>query len=146
MIRGMSVMRGYLDDPEATSAAITPEGWLHSGDIGFIDEQGYLTITDRKKDMFITGGFNVYPAEVERMLLAHPALFQVAVIGIPDERLGEVCCAYVVPKPDQTVTEAELIEWSRERMANYKVPRKVVITDSLPTTPTGKVQKFKLPA
>ncbi len=146
MIRGMSVMLGYLDDPEATREAITPEGWLHSGDIGFMDEQGYLTITDRKKDMFITGGFNVYPAEVERMLLAHPALFQVAVVGLPDERMGEVCCAYVVPKEGHSITEPELIEWSRERMANYKVPRKVIVTDELPTTPTGKVQKFKLTA
>lgn len=146
MIRGMSVMLGYLDDPEATREAITPEGWLHSGDIGFMDEQGYLTITDRKKDMFITGGFNVYPAEVERMLLAHPALFQVAVVGLSDERMGEVCCAYVVPKEGHSITEPELIEWSRERMANYKVPRKVIVTDELPTTPTGKVQKFKLTA
>ena len=96
--------------------------------------------------MFITGGFNVYPAEVERMLIAHPAIFQCAVIGIPDERMGEVCCAYVVPKEGTTITEQGLIEWCRERMANYKVPRKVVVTDSLPTTSTGKVQKFKLPA
>ena len=146
MIRGMSVMLGYLDDPVATAEAITPEGWLHSGDIGFMDGQGYLTITDRKKDMFITGGFNVYPAEVERMLLAHPALFQVAVVGLPDERMGEVCCAYVVPKQGQSIAEAELIAWSREHMANYKVPRKVIVTNELPTTPTGKVQKFKLTA
>jgi acyl-CoA synthetase (AMP-forming)/AMP-acid ligase II len=146
MIRGISVMIGYLDDPEATRAAITPDGWLHSGDIGFMDEQGYVAITDRKKEMFITGGFNVYPAEVERMLIAHPAIFQCAVIGIPDERMGEVCCAYVVPKEGTTITEQGLIEWCRERMANYKVPRKVVVTDSLPTTSTGKVQKFKLPA
>ena len=111
-----------------------------------MDEQGYVAITDRKKEMFITGGFNVYPAEVERMLIAHPAIFQVAVVGIPDERMGEVCCAYVVPKQGMTIEEDELIAWSRERMANYKVPRKVVVADELPTTPTGKVQKFKLPA
>lgn len=146
MIRGMSVMLGYLDDEKATSEAITPDGWLHSGDIGFMDEQGYLTITDRKKDMFITGGFNVYPAEVENMLMAHPAVFQVAVIGIPDERMGEVCAAYVVAKEGHTISEQELIGWSREHMANYKVPRKVVVMDALPTNATGKVQKFKLPA
>ncbi len=146
MIRGISVMIGYLDDPVATAETITPDGWLHSGDIGFMDEQGYVAITDRKKEMFITGGFNVYPAEVERMLIAHPAIFQLAVVGIPDERMGEVCCVYVVPKEGMTIEEDELIAWSRERMANYKVPRKVVACDSLPTTPTGKVQKFKLPA
>ncbi len=146
MIRGMSVMLGYLDDEEATREAINTEGWLHSGDIGFMDKDGYLTITDRKKDMFITGGFNVYPAEVENMLLAHPAIFQAAVIGIPDERMGEVCAAYVVPKEGHSIGDRELIDWSRERMANYKVPRKVVVMDTLPTNATGKVQKFKLPA
>ena len=145
MIRGMNVMLGYLDDEEATREAITPEGWLHSGDIGTLDEEGYLRITDRKKEMFITGGFNVYPAEVEKQLMAHPAVFQVAVIGIPDERMGEVCCAHIVPKQGRSITEAELIEWSRERLANYKVPRKVVVAKSLPTNATGKVQKFKLP-
>lgn len=146
MIRGLSVMLGYLDDPEATREAITPDGWLHSGDIGFMDEEGYLTITDRKKNMFITGGFNVYPAEVENMLMAHPSVFQVAVTGIPDERMGEVCCAWVVPKEGHVIDEQQLIDWSRERMANYKVPRKVIVTSELPTTPTGKVQKFKLSA
>ncbi|MBV1916996.1 MAG: AMP-binding protein, partial [Sphingomonadaceae bacterium] len=145
MIRGKNVMLGYLDDEEATKEAITADGWLHSGDIGCLDPEGRLKITDRKKEMFITGGFNCYPAEIEKVLVAHPALIQVAVIGIPDERMGEVCSAYVVPKEGQTIEEQELIDWSRERMANYKVPRKVMVCDSLPTNATGKVQKFKLP-
>ena len=144
VVRGMNVMQGYLDDTSATSEAIDPEGWLHTGDIGTLDEAGYLRITDRKKDMFIVGGFNCYPAEIEKMLLAHPAIQQVAVVGVPDNRLGEVARAYVVLKPACRLDQTSLVEWSRERMANYKVPRSVVFTDLLPTNATGKVQKFKL--
>ncbi|WP_246152747.1 FadD3 family acyl-CoA ligase [Sphingomonas montanisoli] len=146
MIRGMNVMLGYLDDPKATEEAIDPDGWLHSGDIGILDEAGYLRITDRKKDIFIVGGFNCYPAEIEKMLLAHPAILQVAVTGIPDERMGEVGRAFVVLKPGTELDEKTLIAWSREHMANFKVPRSVIFSDELPTNATGKVQKFKLPA
>jgi HIP---CoA ligase len=106
-----------------------------------MDERGYLTITDRKKDMFIVGGFNVYPAEVENLLLAHPAVAQVAVVGMPDERLGEVGCAFVVPRAGATVDPDELVAWARDQMANYKVPRAVEIVDSLPLNATGKVMK-----
>ncbi|MDB5583571.1 MAG: fatty acid--CoA ligase [Bradyrhizobium sp.] len=144
MIRGMNVMRGYLDDPEATAEAIDADGWLHSGDVGVLDDQGYLRITDRKKDVFIVGGFNCYPAEIEKMLLAHPAILQVAVAGIADERLGEVGKAYVVRKDGAQLSVEELIAWSRERMANFKVPRQVAFVTMLPTNATGKVQKFKL--
>ncbi|MDQ8757595.1 FadD3 family acyl-CoA ligase [Sphingosinicella sp. LHD-64] len=144
VIRGMNVMRGYLDDPEATAQAIDADGWLHSGDIGVLDAAGYLRITDRKKDMFIVGGYNCYPAEIEKMLLAHPAILQVAVAGVPDERMGEVGKAYVVRKQDHVLEAEELIAWSRERMANFKVPRHVAFVPELPTNATGKVQKFRL--
>ena len=142
--RGMTVMKGYLDDPAATAEAIDPAGWLHTGDIGVLDAAGYLRITDRKKDIFIVGGFNCYPAEIEKMLSAHPAVQQVAVVGVPDERMGEVGKAYVVRKPGATLEAAELIAWSRARMANFKAPRYVEFADALPTNATGKVQKFRL--
>lgn len=146
LIRGMNVMQGYLDDPAATAEAIDGEGWLHTGDVGVLDDAGYLRITDRKKDMFIVGGFNCYPAEIERALLAHPDILYVAVTGIPDERMGEVGRAHVVLKPGATLDAEALIAWSRERMANYKVPRSVVFTSELPLNATGKVQKFRLRA
>lgn len=146
VIRGMNVMRGYLDDPEATAAAIDPDGWLHSGDIGVLDEKGYLRITDRKKDMFIVGGFNCYPAEIEKMLLNHPAILAVAVAAIPDERMGEVGKAWVVLKEGASLDAGALIAWSRERMANFKVPREVAFLAELPMSATGKVQKFRLQA
>jgi HIP---CoA ligase len=108
------------------------------------DEAGYLRITDRMKDVFIVGGFNCYPAEIENMLLAHPAILQVAVTGVPDERMGEIGKAWVVLKDGAALTEGELIAWSRERMANFKVPRTAAFVEALPTNATGKVQKFKL--
>ena len=143
-IRGQNVMQGYLDDPAATAAAIDTAGWLHTGDIGVLDDAGYLRITDRKKDMYITGGFNCYPAEIEKILLGHPAIQQVAVTSMPDARLGEVGCAHLVLKPGCNLTEAALISWSRDQMANYKVPRAVRVLAELPLNATGKVQKFKL--
>jgi acyl-CoA synthetase (AMP-forming)/AMP-acid ligase II len=143
-VRGFNVTRGYLDDPEASREAIDAGGWLHTGDIGVLDERGYLRITDRKKDMFIVGGFNAYPAEIEAMLLEHPKVVHAAVIGIPDERLGEVGMAFVVPGSGEPLASDELIAWARERMANYKVPRRVEIVSELPLTPSGKVQKFVL--
>jgi acyl-CoA synthetase (AMP-forming)/AMP-acid ligase II len=146
LVRGYVVMRGYDDDPEATAEAVDRDGWLHTGDIGRLDAAGYLRITDRLKDMFIVGGFNAYPAEIEQALSAHPAVAQAAVIGIPDERLGEVGAAFVVVAPGSTIDPDELIAWSRERMANYKVPRRVEVVDALPLVPAGKVDKVALRA
>lgn len=139
LIRGYNVMQGYLDDPAATAEAIDPGGWLHTGDLGSLDEGGRLTIIGRKKDMFIVGGFNAYPAEIEGFLLEHPAVEQAAVVGFPDERLGEVCKAFVVLKG--AVSEHALITWSREKMAGFKVPRYVEFRTELPTNATGKVVK-----
>lgn len=142
--RGYNVMPGYYLDPEATAATIDADGWLHTGDVGVMDENGCLTITDRKKDMFIVGGFNAYPAEIENALLEHPAVANAAVIGVPDDRLGEVGHAFVVARHGANVAPDELIEWARPRMANFKVPRRVTVVDALPTNASGKVQKFEL--
>ena len=144
VIRGYNVMLGYYEDEEQTRETVDPEGWLHTGDIGVMDERGYLRITDRMKDMFIMGGFNCYPAEIEGLLFEHPQVAQVAVIGIPDERMGEVGMAFVVAQPGTQPTSEELIAWSREHMANYKVPRRVEFVDALPLNASGKVQKFVL--
>jgi acyl-CoA synthetase (AMP-forming)/AMP-acid ligase II len=146
LVRGQGVMLGYLDDPVATAEAIDTGGWLHTGDVGTMNENGYVRITDRKKDLYISGGFNVYPAEVEKLLSAHPAIAMVAVIGIPDERMGEVGRAYIVQRPGSTATEAELNEWSRQNMANYKVPRSFVFVEDLPRNASGKVLKTELRA
>ncbi|MET9992761.1 FadD3 family acyl-CoA ligase [Streptomyces mutabilis] len=142
LVRGYSVMRGYLDDPEATAEAIDADGWLHTGDLGELDEEGRLRIVGRKKDMFIVGGFNAYPAEIEGFLLKHPAVAQVAVVGVPDARMGQVGKAFVVRRAE--VTEAELIAWAAERMAGFKVPRHVEFRADLPLTATGKVLKDRL--
>ncbi|WP_308161820.1 FadD3 family acyl-CoA ligase [Mycolicibacterium goodii] len=151
LIRGYSVMQGYLDDPAATAEAIDADGWLHTGDLGTLDGDGRLRIVGRKKDMFIVGGFNAYPAEIEGFLLEHPAVAQVAVIGVEDERLGQVGKAFVVLKEPaaetgQRVSAEDLIVWSRERMAGYKVPRYVEFLDELPLNATGKVMKDRLQA
>jgi acyl-CoA synthetase (AMP-forming)/AMP-acid ligase II len=143
-VRGFNVMKGYFNDPEATAAAIDGDGWLRTGDIGFVDDGGNLRITDRKKDMFIVGGFNAYPAEIENAMLAHPDLAQVAVVGVPDERLGEVGVAFVIPAAGHAVDPAEVIAWCREKMANFKVPRRVEVVDALPLNPSGKVMKYVL--
>jgi acyl-CoA synthetase (AMP-forming)/AMP-acid ligase II len=143
-VRGYAVMRGYFDAPEATAEAFTPDGWLRTGDIGILDRAGNLRITDRIKDMFIVGGFNAYPAEIENMISRHPAVAQVAVVGAPDERLGEVCFAYVIPRQGRAITAAELIAWCHEEMANFKIPRYVEFVTSLPLNPSGKVVKLEL--
>lgn len=135
---------GYLDDAEATRDAFTPEGWLKTGDIGVLDERGYLKITGRKKEMFITGGFNCYPAEIEFNIAKHPDITEVAVIGAPDERLGEVGIAFVVRSVGCSLSEQELLSWASERMANYKLPRSVVFVDSLPRTALGKIARADL--
>ena len=141
-VRGFNVMQGYMDMPEETADAITSDGWLKTGDIGTQDANGYIKITDRKKDMVIVGGFNVYPAEIEKSLLQHPAIKDAAVTGAPDERLGEVTHAHIVKA--EAVSEDELISWCRENMANYKVPRGVSFHDSLPRNASGKVMKYLL--
>ena len=142
LVRGYGVMQGYLDDPVATADAIDADGWLHTGDLGNLDDAGRLRIVGRKKDMFIVGGFNAYPAEIEGFLMNHPAVAQAAVIGVPDERLGQVGKAFVVRKGGKnTVSAEELIGWCRERMAGFKVPRSVQFLDALPLNATGKVVK-----
>ena len=144
--RGYHVMQGYYGDPDATAEAIDADGWLHTGDLGTMDARGYLAITDRKKDMFIVGGFNAYPAEIENALLGHPAIAQVSVVGVPDARQGEVGHAFVVARSGCTLDPTEVIAWSREQMANYKVPRAVHVVASLPVNASGKVLKFELRA
>ncbi|MBX5486339.1 3-[(3aS,4S,7aS)-7a-methyl-1,5-dioxo-octahydro-1H-inden-4-yl]propanoyl:CoA ligase [Mycolicibacterium hassiacum DSM 44199] len=145
LVRGYGVMQGYLDDPVATAEAIDADGWLHTGDLGNFDDTGRLRIIGRKKDMFIVGGFNAYPAEIEGFLMQHPAVAQAAVIGVPDERLGQVGKAFVVLKDGAPAVSADdLIAWSRERMAGFKVPRYVEFLDALPLNATGKVMKDQL--
>lgn len=144
VVRGYNVMAGYFEDPEQTAEVIDGHGWLHTGDIGVMDERGYLRITDRKKDMFIVGGFNAYPAEIESLLVGHPDISQVAVVGVPDERLGEVGVAFVVPAPSRTVDPDEVVVWARRAMANFKAPRTVIVIDALPLNASGKVRKFEL--
>jgi len=141
LLRGGSIMSHYLDDPAATAEALSPDGWLRTGDLGTVDPAGYLRIAGRSKDMFIVGGFNAYPAEIENALLRHPDIRQVAVIGIPDARLGEVAMAFVVMKTGSAGTAADIIGWSRDRMANFKVPRVVEFVEELPLNATGKVVK-----
>ena len=144
LVRGYGVMKGYLDDAVATAEALDAEGWLHTGDIGVLDREGYLRITDRKKDVFISGGFNCYPAEIEKRLCEHPAVEAVAVVGIPDERLGEVGKAFVVLRPGREVDGAVLIAWARDNMANYKVPRAIEFCPDLPRNAAGKVLRSQL--
>ena len=151
VVRGPSIMAGYLDDPEAT-AEVLRDGWLHTGDVGELEPAGRLRIVDRLKDMVVVGGFNVFPAEVEHVLLEHPAVAQAAVVGEPDARLGEVVVAHVVVRgpgdepADGPVDEASLAAHCRAHLAGYKVPRRFVIHDELPRNATGKVVKAELRA
>jgi acyl-CoA synthetase (AMP-forming)/AMP-acid ligase II len=144
LVRGPNVMRGYFEDEAATKDTVDAEGWLHTGDVGVLDERGYLRITDRLKDVYIVGGFNAYPAEIEQVLARHDAVSEAAVIGVPDQRLGEVGRAFVVPRPGADVTQADLIAFCQERLANFKVPRSVVFVDALPRNAGGKVVKTVL--
>ncbi|HEX4432943.1 MAG TPA: FadD3 family acyl-CoA ligase [Frankiaceae bacterium] len=146
LVRGYQVMKGYFGDPAATAATIDAEGWLHTGDVGVLDEAGNLRITDRIKDMFIVGGFNAYPVEIENVILGHPAISQAAVVGVPDDRLGEVGMAFVVVRPGESLDADAFLAWCRERMANFKVPRAVRVVDAFPLNATGKVLKFELRA
>ncbi len=141
LLRGPNVMLGYLDDPQATAATVDADGWLHTGDIGKLDAAGNLQITDRLKDMYICGGFNVYPAEIEQVLTRLDGVLDCAVIGVPDERLGEVGRAYVVAKPASGLDEKSVIAYTREYLANFKAPRSVRFVDTLPRNAGGKVVK-----
>jgi HIP---CoA ligase len=144
VVRGYNVMRGYFEDPEATAETIDADGWLHTGDIGVLDDRGNLRITDRLKDMYVVGGFNAYPAEIEQVLATHDGIAEAAVVGVPDDRLGEVGKAFVVPRPGATIDADEVVAFAKERLANYKVPRSVEVVDTLPRNASGKVLKFEL--
>jgi long-chain acyl-CoA synthetase len=144
MVRGPLVMLGYYGNKQATQAAIEPGGWLHTGDIATRDDEGHYFIVDRKKDLIITGGFNVYPAEIERVVASHPAVAMVAVGSVPDEIHGELARAYVVLRPGATATEAEIIDHCRPHLAAYKRPRSVRFVPDLPKTSTGKVMRREL--
>ncbi|NUR62978.1 MAG: fatty acid--CoA ligase family protein [Catenulispora sp.] len=144
LVRGYNVMTGYFEDEAATAEAIDTDGWLHTGDVGDLDEAGNLRITDRIKDMYICGGFNAYPAEVEQVLLAYPGVQEAAVIGVPDQRLGEVGKAFVIPAPGQEIDAEALIKHAQERLANYKVPRHVEVVEAFPRSSLGKVLKREL--
>ena len=143
VIRGHNVMKGYYKRPEATAEAIR-NGWFHTGDIGIIDAEGYLSIVDRKKDLILRGGLNVYPRELEEVLMTHPAVSLAAVVGVPDERLGEEIKAFVVRRAGAELAEADLIAWCRERMAGYKYPRSIEFRERLPVSATGKILKREL--
>ncbi len=144
VLKGPSMCSGYFQNPEATREAVDAEGWFHTGDLARIDEDGFYFIVDRKKDMFISGGENVYPVEIEKALYEHPAVAQCAVIGVHDEKWGEVGKAFVVLKPNTTATEEELIEHCRNRLARFKVPKSVVLVKSLPLSAAGKILKREL--
>ncbi|MEU6945330.1 FadD3 family acyl-CoA ligase [Streptomyces sp. NPDC046316] len=141
LVRGHNVMSGYFEDAEETARAVDADGWLHTGDVGVLDDAGNLRITDRIKDMFIVGGFNAYPAEIEQLIGLHPDIADVAVIGVPDLRLGEVGKAFAVRRPGARVTADDLIAWARREMANFKVPREVEFVEELPRNASGKVVK-----
>lgn len=144
--RGYQVMIGYFENPQATAETIDADGWLHTGDVGYVDAQNNVTITDRIKDMFIVGGFNAYPAEIEGLMLEHPDLAQVAIVGVPDQRMGEVGMAFVVPTMGRAVDQDAVLAWAREHMANFKAPRYLEVVDELPLNASGKVLKFELRA
>jgi long-chain acyl-CoA synthetase len=142
-VRGPSVMKSYYNRPEATEETMRG-GWFHTGDIGILDSEGYLSIVDRKKDMILRGGFNMYPRELEEVLITHPAIAMAAVIGVPHDRLGEEVKAFVVLKPAAVLTGAELTAWCRDQFASYKYPRLIEFRDALPIGPTGKLLKREL--
>jgi acyl-CoA synthetase (AMP-forming)/AMP-acid ligase II len=143
-VRSEQLMGGYWGKPEATAAAITPDGWLRSGDGGHMDADGYIYITDRIKDLIISGGENIYPAEIERVLAEHPSIQDVAVIGVPDERWGEVPKAVVVARAGATIDADEVLAWCRERIAAFKCPKTIDLVTELPRNPTGKILKKDL--
>jgi fatty-acyl-CoA synthase len=143
-VRGPNVMKGYWNQPDATAAAIDTEGWFHTGDLGYLDEEGFLYIVDRVKDMVLTGGENVYPAEVEGALYQHPAVADVAVVGMPDERWGEAVVAVAVVKEGSSLTLEDLRDVAGRSLARYKLPTRLEVVDALPRNPAGKILKFEL--
>jgi fatty-acyl-CoA synthase len=143
-VRGYTVMQGYYEDPEATAAVLDADGWFYTGDLGVLDDDGYLRITGRRTDMFIVGGNNVNPADIERVLLQHPAVADAHVAPRPDDRLGEVAVAFVQVVDGQALSEQDVLAYTAERLASFKVPRRVVFLDEWPMTPTGKVQRGRL--
>jgi long-chain acyl-CoA synthetase len=145
-IRGHNVMKGYHNRPEATAETIDADGWLHTGDIGYRDADGYYFIVDRKKELVIRGGFNVYPREIEEVLYQHPAVLEAAVFGIPDATMGEEVVAAVALRPGQSSDEGALIAFVKERVAAYKYPRRIWVLEALPKGPTGKILKLELKA
>jgi long-chain acyl-CoA synthetase len=144
MVRGPIVMQGYFGNPEATRETIEPDGWLHTGDLAQMDEDGYIFIVDRKKDMILTGGFNVYPAEIERVVAQHPAVAMVAVGSLAHESLGEIAKAYVVLRTGARADEDEMLAFCRQHLAAYKLPRAIQFVDDLPKTSTGKIMRRML--
>jgi len=142
--RGYMIMKGYDDDPKATARVIDSEGWLHTGDLGIMREDGYIHLSGRTKDMIIRGGENVYPREVEDFLYSHPKIAEVQVVGIPDERLGETVVAWIRLRPGETSTEKEIRDFCDGRIAYFKVPQHVRFVDEFPMTVTGKIQKLKI--
>jgi fatty-acyl-CoA synthase len=142
--RGYMIMDGYYKNKEATDMAIDPQGWLHTGDLGTLDEEGYCKITGRIKDMVIRGGENIYPREVEEFLYTHPAISDAQVIGVPDLKYGEELCAWVKIKGDEKITEAEIKEYCKGQIAHYKIPRYIKFVDEFPMTISGKIQKYKM--
>ena len=143
VMRGPNLMKGYYNRPEETAKAIR-DGWFYTGDIAKMDEEGYVYIMDRVKDMIIRGGFNVYPREIEEVLLTHPGVSMAAVLGVPHESHGEEIKAYIIPDPEHPTTPEEIIAWSKENMASYKYPRFVEICEDLPMSATGKILKREL--
>jgi fatty-acyl-CoA synthase len=142
LTRGYSVMQGYWDDPEQTAASIDAEGWMHTGDLATIDAEGYCAITGRVKDMILRGGENIYPREIEEFLYTHPDIAQAQVFGIPDDRLGEIVCAWIVPRAGSGITPDDVQEYCKGKIAHFKVPAHVRLKSDLPMTVTGKPQKF----
>jgi fatty-acyl-CoA synthase len=146
LVRGQQVMKGYWNNPEATAEAVDEDGWFRTGDIGYLDADRYLYIHDRVKDMIVSGGENIYPAEVENVLMSHPAIADVAVIGVPSDKWGESPKAIVVLKPDEHVDAEDIIAFARQRLASFKCPSSVDFTDALPRNPSGKILKKDLRA
>ena len=144
IVKGYNIMVGYLNDPKQTSETVNADGWLQTGDIGIMDAEGNIAITDRKKDMYINGGFNVYPAEVESAMLEHPHIGQVSIVGTPDKRMGEVGYAFIVPAAGETPDADQIMAWCRQEMANYKCPREIEFVENLPLNASGKVLKYEL--
>ena len=142
--RGYSVMHGYWGDVEKTHEAIDPEAWMHTGDLATMDDEGYVNIVGRIKDMVIRGGENLYPREIEEFLYRHPQVQDVQVVGVPDEKYGEELCAWIIAKPGQSVTEDDIRAFCQGQIAHYKVPRYIRFVDAFPMTVTGKIQKFKI--